>query len=110
MMYIFFRILWEEIWVESLSQLSIWQREKGMGLGKICKLGLECWMPKAQQHYMSVHMPIIIILAVYQCSWSTYIFCMAIFYIPIPTQYLNLTATLLTINEQQIMSLLRQKS
>ncbi len=29
---------------------------------------------------------------------------------PIPTQYLNLTITLLTINKQQISSLLRQKS
>ncbi len=35
---------------------------------------------------------------------------MTIFYSPNPTQYLNLTTTLLTINEQQIMSLLRQKS
>ncbi len=34
---------------------------------------------------------------------------MIIFYIPNPTQYLNLT-TLLTINNQQIRSLLRQKS
>ncbi len=33
-----------------------------------------------------------------------------IFYIPDPTQFLNLTTTLLTINKQQIMSLLRQKS
>ncbi len=29
---------------------------------------------------------------------------MAIIYIPNPTQYLNLTTTLLTINEQQIRS------
>ncbi len=29
---------------------------------------------------------------------------MAIFYIPNPTQYLNLTTTLLTINKQQIRS------
>ncbi len=35
---------------------------------------------------------------------------MIIFYIPNPTQYLNLTTTLLTINKQQIMSLLRQQS
>ncbi len=34
---------------------------------------------------------------------------MTLFYIPNPTQYLNLT-TLLTINKQPIMSLLRQKS
>ncbi len=33
---------------------------------------------------------------------------MTIFYIPNPTQYLNLT-TLLTINKEQIRSLLRQK-
>ncbi len=33
---------------------------------------------------------------------------MTIFYIPYPTQYLNLTATLLTINKQQIRILLRQ--
>ncbi len=31
------------------------------------------------------------------------------FYIPNPTQYLNLTTTLLTINQKQISSLLRQK-
>ncbi len=35
---------------------------------------------------------------------------MIIFYIPNPTQYLNLTTTLLTINKQQIRNLLRQKS
>ncbi len=35
---------------------------------------------------------------------------MNIFYIPNSTQYLNLTTTLLTINKQQIRSLLRQKS
>ncbi len=35
---------------------------------------------------------------------------MTIFYIPNHTQYLNLTTTLLTINKQQIKSLLRQKS
>ncbi len=35
---------------------------------------------------------------------------MTIFYSPNPNPYLNLTTTLLTINEQQIMSLLRQKS
>ncbi len=34
---------------------------------------------------------------------------MSIFYIPNPTQYLNLTTTLLTINMQKIMSLLREK-
>ncbi len=34
---------------------------------------------------------------------------MAIFYIPNPTQYLNLTTTLLTIHKQQIRSLLSQK-
>ncbi len=32
------------------------------------------------------------------------------FYIRNPTQYPNLTTTLLTINNQQIMSLLRRKS
>ncbi len=35
---------------------------------------------------------------------------MIIFNIPNPTQYLNLTTTLLTINKQQIRSLLRVKS
>ncbi len=35
---------------------------------------------------------------------------MTIFYISNPTQYLNLTTTLLTINKQQIRSLLKQKS
>ncbi len=35
---------------------------------------------------------------------------MTIFYIPNPIQYLNLTIILLTINKQQIRSLLRQKS
>ncbi len=35
---------------------------------------------------------------------------MTIFYIPNPNQYLNLTSTLLTINNQQIGRLLRQKS
>ncbi len=35
---------------------------------------------------------------------------MTLFYIPNPTQHLNLTTTLLTINKQQIMSLLREKS
>ncbi len=34
---------------------------------------------------------------------------MTIFYIPNPTQYLNLTTTLLTINMQQYSGLLRQK-
>ncbi len=33
---------------------------------------------------------------------------MTIFYIPNPTQYLNLTTNLLTINKQQIRGLLRQ--
>ncbi len=33
---------------------------------------------------------------------------MTLFYIPNPTQYLNLTTTLLTINKQQISSLLRE--
>ncbi len=35
---------------------------------------------------------------------------MTIFYIPNPTQYLNLTTTLLMSNKLQIMSLFRQKS
>ncbi len=35
---------------------------------------------------------------------------MTIFYVPNPAQYLNLTTTLLTINYQQIRSLLIQKS
>ncbi len=35
---------------------------------------------------------------------------MTFFYIPNPTQYLNLTTTLLTINKQKIRSLFRQKS
>ncbi len=35
---------------------------------------------------------------------------MTLFYIPNPTQHLNLTATLLTINKQQIRNLLREKS
>ncbi len=35
---------------------------------------------------------------------------MILFYIPNPTQYLNLTTTLLTINKQQIRRLLREKS
>ncbi len=35
---------------------------------------------------------------------------MTVAYIPKPTQYLNLTTTLPTINKQQIRSLLRQKS
>ncbi len=34
---------------------------------------------------------------------------MNIFYILNPTQYLNLTTTLLSINKQQIRSLLKQK-
>ncbi len=35
---------------------------------------------------------------------------MTLFYIPNPTQYLNLTTTILTINKQQIRTLLREKS
>ncbi len=35
---------------------------------------------------------------------------MTLFYIPNPSQYLNLTTTLLTINKQQIRNLLREKS
>ncbi len=35
---------------------------------------------------------------------------MALFYIPNPTQCLNLTTTLLTINKQQIRNLLMEKS
>ncbi len=35
---------------------------------------------------------------------------MTLFYIPNPTQYLNLTTSLLTINKQQIRNLLREKS
>ncbi len=35
---------------------------------------------------------------------------MTLFYIPNPTQYLNLTTTLLTINKQKIRDLLREKS
>ncbi len=35
---------------------------------------------------------------------------MTFFYIPNPTQYLNLTTTLLTINKQQIRNLLRETS
>ncbi len=34
---------------------------------------------------------------------------MTLFYIPNPTQNLNLTTTLLTINKQQIRNLLREK-
>ncbi len=34
---------------------------------------------------------------------------MTLFYIPNPTQYLNLTTSLLTINKQQIRNLLREK-
>ncbi len=33
---------------------------------------------------------------------------MTIFYIPNPTQYLNLTTILLTVNKQQISNVLRQ--
>ncbi len=35
---------------------------------------------------------------------------MTLFYIPNPTQYLNLTSTLQTTNKQQIRSLWREKS
>ncbi len=35
---------------------------------------------------------------------------MTLFYIPNPTQFLNLTTTLLNINKQQIRNLLREKS
>ncbi len=35
---------------------------------------------------------------------------MTLFYNSNPTQYLNLTTTLLTINKQQIRNLLREKS
>ncbi len=35
---------------------------------------------------------------------------MNIYYIPNPTQYLNLTTTTLTINNQQIRNLLKQKT
>ncbi len=35
---------------------------------------------------------------------------MTLFYIPNPTQYLNLTTTLLTINKQQSRSLLKGKT
>ncbi len=35
---------------------------------------------------------------------------MTLFYIPNPTQYLNLTTTFLIINKQQIRNLLREKS
>ncbi len=35
---------------------------------------------------------------------------MTLFYIPNPTQYLNLTTTTLTINKQQIGNLLQEKS
>ncbi len=35
---------------------------------------------------------------------------MTLFYILNPTQYINLTTTLLTINKQQIRNLLREKS
>ncbi len=34
---------------------------------------------------------------------------MTLFYILNPTKYLNLTATLLTINKQEVRSLLREK-
>ncbi len=35
---------------------------------------------------------------------------MTIFYIPNPTQHLNLTSTLLTINKKQIRGLLRENT
>ncbi len=35
---------------------------------------------------------------------------MTLFYIPNPTQYLNLTTTLLTINKQQIRNVLMDKN
>ncbi len=35
---------------------------------------------------------------------------MTLFYFPNPTQNLNLTTTLLTINKQQLRNLLREKS
>ncbi len=35
---------------------------------------------------------------------------MTLFYTPNPTQYLNITTALLTINKQQIRNLLREKS
>ncbi len=35
---------------------------------------------------------------------------MTLFCIPNPTQYLNITTTLLTIHKKQIMNLLREKS
>ncbi len=38
------------------------------------------------------------------------LFYMTVFYIHNPTQYLNLTTTLQTINKQQVMNLLREKS
>ncbi len=34
---------------------------------------------------------------------------MTLFYIPNPSQYLNLTTSLLTINKQQIRNLLKEK-
>ncbi len=48
---------------------------------------------------------------IYWLFISTYkhIFCIIIFYIPNPTQYLNLTTPLLTINMQQTRSILMQK-
>ncbi len=49
-------------------------------------------------NHLLFSMPIINILAVI----IKHIFCMTIFYISNPTQYLNLTTTLLTINKQQI--------
>ncbi len=38
------------------------------------------------------------------------LFYMTLFYICNPTQYLNLTTNLLTINKQQILNLLKEKS
>ncbi len=36
------------------------------------------------------------------------LFYLTLYYIPNPTQYLNLTTTLLTINKQQIRNVLRE--
>ncbi len=38
------------------------------------------------------------------------LFYMTLFYIPSPTQYLNLTTTSLTINKQQISNVMLEKS
>lgn len=34
-----------------------WERERGMELGKVCKLGFKLRMPEAQQCYMAVRCP-----------------------------------------------------